>query len=260
MFLQTNNANFYYELHGKGHPLILIAGYTCDYLTWMPIVDELSKHFRVLIFDNRGVGQTTDDYPSLSTKLMADDVMLLAEKLGLHKPHIVGHSMGGTIAQDIASFYSEKLNQLVIVTSSAKWRQAMLRCVKATLLMRQQNVNFDLIFEVLISQVFGEDFLSKKENVLAYKKLMLENPHPQSVDDQARQFSVLENFDGRDRLKQIQAKTLVIHGKQDRVASLDEAEYLANHIAGAELVTLDCAHAVTLEAPKPLVETLIRFL
>ena len=109
--IKLNNANFYYELHGKGHPLILIAGYSGDHLVWMPLLENLSKQFQVLLFDNRGVGQTTDDGRPLSAELMAQDVVALADALDLKKPHIVGQSMGGTIAQRVATHHSEKINK-----------------------------------------------------------------------------------------------------------------------------------------------------
>ena len=258
--ININNANFYYELHGSGYPVVLVAGYTCDHLVWMPVLEELSKQFQVLIFDNRGAGQTTDNNEPLSAELMAQDVIALLEQLRLNQPHIIGQSMGGTIVQDVASYYPEKINKLGILTSSAKWRQAMLRGLKSTLLMRQQNVDFDLIFEVLIPQIFGETFLSNQETVTTFKQLMLDNPFPQSVANQERQFAVLENFDGRKRLKNIQAETLVIHGKQDIITLLDESEYLVSQIPRATLVQLDAAHGVTLEAPQQLTKTLFDFL
>ena len=101
----VNNAEFYYELNGTGQPLILISGYTCNHNFWHPILDTLSSKFQVLTFDNRGCGKTKDNSQPLLAKLMADDVMALAKALGLKKPHIIGQSMGGTIAQTVASNY-----------------------------------------------------------------------------------------------------------------------------------------------------------
>ena len=85
--VSVNNANFYYESQGTGEPVILIAGFTCDHLSWQPIVDELSQYFQVVVFDNRGAGQTVDDNKPLSVKLMAADVIALADKLHLKQPH-----------------------------------------------------------------------------------------------------------------------------------------------------------------------------
>src|SRR5258708_4769767 len=104
-FFKANGATIYYELHGEGPPLILIAGYTCDHSFWKPVLRDLAKNFTVLIYDNRGVGQTHDAGGKLSAKLLADDVMAVAAALKFKAPHIVGHSMGGTIAISIAAEY-----------------------------------------------------------------------------------------------------------------------------------------------------------
>ncbi len=258
--IKLKDANFYYELHGSGYPLILISGYTCDHLVWMPILESLSKKFQVLLFDNRGVGQTTDDNLPLSAELMAQDVISLADHLNLQKPHIIGQSMGGTIAQCVASEYPDKIGKLAILTSVAKWRRAMLDGLKSTLTMRKNNISFDLIFEVLMPWIFGEAFLSDKAGIATFKELMLANPYPQSLEDQIRQFQVLENFDGREQLKKITAETLVVHGMQDIITLLDESAYLVEHIPQAEFASVDAAHAVVLEAPQEVSRLLHEFL
>ena len=226
----------------------------------MPLLENLSKQFQVLLFDNRGVGQTTDDGRPLSAELMAQDVVALADALDLKKPHIVGQSMGGTIAQRVATHHSEKISKLGIVASSPKWRQAMLLGLKSTLLMREKNIDFDIIFEALIPQIFGETFLSDKKTVADFKKLMLENPYPQSYENQARQFKVLEQFDGREQLKQIHAPTLIVHGMQDIITLLDESEFMVTQIPQAKLAKIDCAHGMTIEVPQQLTDLLIDFL
>ena len=182
--ITTNNAQLYYESQGVGEALILIAGYTCDHAIWQPLVGELSKHFRVITFDNRGIGQTTDKNEQLSVELMADDVKALIEDLPLQRPHIVGQSMGGTIAQVVASRYPEKIGKLGIITSSAKWRQAAINGLKASLTLREKNLDFDFIFDATIPWIFGEAFLNDGEKIAAFKQSILDNPYPQSFDDQ----------------------------------------------------------------------------
>lgn len=258
--IRVNDANFYYEIHGKGHPVILIAGYTCDYLSWQPVCDRLSKHFQVMVFDNRAIGRTTDDHVPLSVELMAQDVMALADQLHLEKPHIVGQSMGGSIAQIIASNSANKMGKLALLTTSAKWRKAMLDGLKSLLLMREKNVDFDLIFTASLPWIFGESFLCNEQQIATLKKSILENPYPQSVIDQARQFAVLEAFDGTTQLKNITSPTWIAYGKQDLVSLPYEARYLASRIPISQLVEFDCAHGIVLEQPQLLSEALKNFL
>lgn len=258
--IEVNDAEYYYELHGTGNPLVLISGYTCDHIFWLPILVELSKYYQLLIFDNRGVGRTTDNGNPLSINLMADDIITMCEKLDLKKPHIVGHSMGGSIAQTIAARYPEKISKLALLTSSAKWREVMLFAFETLLQMRKDNINFDLIFAASLPWIFSNDFLANKQKINLYKKSIVENPYPQTISDQARQFNMLREFDGREQLNNIHAPTLVISGLQDIVSLSGDSQLIANQIQQAKLVTLDCAHGITIEVPQKLSEILLSFL
>lgn len=258
--ININDAEYYYELHGHGQPLVLVAGYTCDHLVWLNLLEELSKHFQVLLVDNRGVGQTKDHGQRLTVDLLANDIITLIDKLKLPKPHIVGQSMGGTIAQCIAATAPQKINKLVLMNSSAKWREAMVFAFKANLAMREQNVNFDIMFQDLLALIFGEAFLQDKKGLEKFKELFLSNPYPQSLENQQRQFNMLEDYDGRSQLRHIHSPTLVIYGIQDIISLPYESEYLAANISHAKLIGMDCAHAPPLELPSDLSDILINYL
>lgn len=257
--LNIQNAEFYYEIHGSGYPMILISGYTRDHLGWLPILDSLAKHFQIILFDNRAVGQTKDNGKPFTAEIMAKDVMALADALNLDKPHIIGHSMGGTIAQAVATQFPKKIGKIGILSSVAKWRTAMLKGLKSTLNMRIQNLSFDLIFDAQFPWVYGEPFINSDADIAKVKKAILENPYPQSIEDQARQYQVLQQFDGRSQVKNIEAETLIVYGSQDILALPYESLWLAQHIPNAKSVELDAGHALTLETPKELVNTLKEF-
>jgi 3-oxoadipate enol-lactonase len=258
--IKANNAEFYYELHGSGYPIVLIAGYACDHAYWAPVLQDLMKHYQVLIFDNRAVGQTKDSGGSLSIELMAEDVMAICEGLNLKKPHIVGQSMGGMIAQSIAVSYAEKINKLAILTSSAKCRETMLFAFKSLLQMRKDNINFDIIFDAMLPWVFGDEFLANPDYIEAYKLSFIRNKYQQSLADQMRQFLLIKEFDGREQLKSICSPTLVINGVQDVISLPRESEFMVNQIVGAKRIELNCAHAITAEAYQLLPKILMEFL
>lgn len=258
-FVKANNANFYYELHGKGQPVILISGYTGDHLVWLPILEGLIQHFQVLIFDNRAVGQTTDTGEPFLVETLAKDVIAIADQLDLKNPHIVGQSMGGSIAQVVAGAYPEKIGDLALLTSSAKWRVSTMRGFKSLLMMREQNVNFDIIFDNLISWVFSDLFLKNENDVEIFKQAVLENPYPQTLADQTRQFNMLKAFDGNTSLQRIRARTLIVNGVEDVVSLPYESRHLASEIMGAKQAEFDCAHGIMYEVPEKLVSTLVEF-
>lgn len=256
----VNHANLYYESHGAGEPVILIAGYACDHLIWMPILNGLCQYFNVIIFDNRGSGQTVDENVPLSPKLLAEDVVALADYLGFKKPHLVGKSMGGTIVQTIASAYPEKIGKLAILTSSAKWRRAALSGLKSLLDMREKNIDFDCLFAATLPWIVGESFFKNSDHIDLFKKNILTNPFPQSLSDQIRQFKILEDFDGIADLKKIQSPTLIAYGIEDLISLPEESEIMASEIPQAKLIQFRCAHGITLEQPQQLTHELITFL
>lgn len=258
--IKIGDTEFYYELHGSGTPLVLVAGYNCDHRNWLPITAGLAEHFQVLIFDNRATGQTKDNGTSeLSAELMADDTMALAEALGLKMPSIIGHSMGGTIAQCIAVRHPNKINKIGILHSTAKWRKAMLHGLNTILTMRKENTSFDLQFKATLSWVFGEKFLQNKDQVAGLRNIILDDPYPQSIVDQERQFVVLEKFDARPFLAKITAPTLIVAGVEDLLSLPYESEELARNIAGSKLVSLECAHVAMVEQPQKILAILLDF-
>ena len=97
-YTKVNGVNLYYEIHGKGTPLILVAGMVSDSQSWLPVIKELSMHYRVIIFDNRGVGRTKPQDAAMTIQQITDDCIALIKHLGLPVVHLLGHSMGGFVA------------------------------------------------------------------------------------------------------------------------------------------------------------------
>lgn len=258
--IQINDANFYYELHGQGHPLVLISGYASDHTSWLPLLDKLSKHFQVLIFDNRGVGQTRDANIALSAELMAQDVVMLCDQLGLHQPHIIGRSMGGMIAQTLAIRFPDKLNKLVLLNTAAEIRLPTLFAFQNSLEMRKNNVPLSLLIDNVMPWLFGEKFLQNKKNVELVKQAITNNLYPQSIEDQTRQLEALKSFAVKNQLKDIKAETLVIYGDEDIIVLPSDSKYLANHITDAKLIGLQGGHGLPSEDTQALLKTLIDYL
>lgn len=256
----ANGAEFYYELHGSGVPVVLIAGYGCDYIFWQPIVDELSHRYQVLIFDNRACGQTKDAGVELSANLMAADVAAICEQLDLKQPHIVGHSMGGIIAQTYAALFPDKLNKLIILNSTAKLRVPMLQAFDAAFKMREKKLDLNLILDVVMPWVYGSAFLQDKQKVKDYKEAVLNYPYLQTLQDQARQLKLLHSFDGREQLRLIQASTLIVYGHEDIVSLPDDSKYMAEHIANTTVIEVESAHGLVLEIPQKLIKILSQFM
>lgn len=124
--VSLDGAGIYYEVHGEGQPLMLVHGGIASHTMWKYQVEDLSKSFRVITCDLRGHGESDKGDPSTySMKLFAEDLMGLAEKLGIEKTHLVGYSMGGLVAAQFAVDYPHRLHTLVLGGTPTKMPPAV---------------------------------------------------------------------------------------------------------------------------------------
>lgn len=258
--IKLKDASYYYELTGKGEPLILISGYTCDHTIWQSVVDLLKESYTILTIDNRGIGQTTDAAQTLSIRLLAEDILTISQQLGLEKPHIAGHSMGGAIALHIAKMAGSLIGKVAIINSTSKLRNTTLFALEGLLNLRRKGTDFDTLFENSFPWFYGDEFLSNKSNIELLKQQVLKNPFPQSLENQERQFNILQNLDEIINLKAILNSTLVICGTQDIIALPVESEMLVKALAHAQLQKISCGHASVQEKPEAITELLTNFL
>ncbi len=250
----------YYELHGHGTPLVLIAGYTCDHTFWDAMIDELAQMFQILIFDNRGAGRTKDKGVPFTLETLADDTMSLVQQLGIQCPHILGQSMGGIIAQIMAKKYADKINKLIILNSAARINCRTMKAMESLLNLRKENIPFDLLIETAMPWFFSSDYLTKPENIIFFKKMLKNNPYLQSLQDQERQFMALFQFDSQNWLHEIKTPTLVIAATEDIVCLPEESQHLTNNIANSQFIVIPSGHSSPLEQPKELDKIISKFL
>jgi pimeloyl-ACP methyl ester carboxylesterase len=120
--VKVNDIQMYYEVKGEGFPLVMITGRGesldgCD----PRLVEELSRKYKLVMFDNRGAGRTYVSDRKYTIKLFADDTAGLMNSLGISKAHILGHSMGGMIAQELVLNHPEKVAKLVLCSTLSQW-------------------------------------------------------------------------------------------------------------------------------------------
>jgi len=111
--------NINYRIYGEGEPLVLIMGFGTPLSMRIDQVRFFKKHFRVVAFDNRGVGRSHKPKGPYSTRMMAEDTAKLMDYLGIGKAHVMGISMGGMIAQELAINHPDKVNKLVLACTYA---------------------------------------------------------------------------------------------------------------------------------------------
>lgn len=257
--IRINDINLYYEQTGAGPDLILISGLSGDHSMWDP--KYFTDYFRVLTFDNRGVGQTDTPNTPYSMEEFMNDTVTLCHSLGIKKAHFVGHSMGGHIVQYIAANYPELVDKAIIACSEQKFSIISYLATKLQIDLRQYNIHKKTLIENYLPLLFSTDYLSHSENRDNFIRLTLNNPYPQSDEGYIAQVEALRKHNTINLLPKIKSPTLVIGCDKDLLTPHVNSVFLQNHIPGAKLVTIkNCGHAPFIEKPHEFYKIIFRFL
>ena len=236
---RINDINMYYEIHGKGEPLVFVPGMTGNVDWHFLHTPVFARYFKVIVFDNRGAGRTDAPDIPYTIKMMADDLAGLLEKLDIDSAHIQGASMGGFIAQEFALHYPERVKSLTLVATGFGPSHGVFptdpEVIEAfqhpKVLSPEENIKHSL--GLIMSRDFMDNNLGLINKII---EKMLE--HPVSPQGAMRQGQAVMSFDTYDRLPEIRPPTLVIHGGGDRNLPVENARILASKIPQAELVIL----------------------
>ncbi|MBI2742426.1 MAG: alpha/beta fold hydrolase [Chlamydiales bacterium] len=259
--VKVNKSSFYYELHGKGEPLVLIAGYACDISQWVRTLPLFANHFNVLIFDNRGAGRSESPDLPYTVEEMAEDLIGVLDAAKFGRCHVLGHSLGGSIAQQLAFTHPDRVDKLVIANSSAKFSPISTMVCNFFVKLRNLGITDENILEGMAPWLFSAPFLQGGENVAKMIDLSMRNPHHQSLVGQRRQLQALMNFDAREKIHKISAQTLLIGGEEDLLCAPKELFALANSIPRSQLFLFENqAHMTLIERPDEFAQVAIDFL
>jgi pimeloyl-ACP methyl ester carboxylesterase len=251
----------YYEIHGSGAPLLLIAGLASDSASWMGVVPELSKHFKVIIFDNRGCGRSDIPSEPYSIRDLADDAVKLLDSLEIKQAHVLGHSMGGYIVQEMAINYPERVNKLVLASTSFVSSQRNNRIFADLLKQLQTGKSYEEWIHSWTNWMFSEKTLKNREFINAFIKGAVAYPYHSSAAGFKGQVEAIVSFNAQERVKEIKAKTLVLEGEEDRLIPPEEARALADKIGGSSFQLFkQTGHSVCIENPGKFIESVLKFI
>ncbi len=259
--VKLNHIDLYYEIHGKGKPLMLIAGLASDSQSWQPVIETLSRHYLIITPDNRGSGRTTPHEIKISIQDIADDCYALITHLGLSSVNILGHSMGGFVAIDLVSRYPGFFNKLILAGTSASnpARNNVLFSDWASYL--ETGMNLKLWFRNMFYWIFSAHFFKDREAVNYAEKYAVEYPFPQSIVAFRNQVKAIARFNATKELSELMTKTLVIGGKEDLLFPPEVCAGLAQAIKGAELTLIaGAAHSIHIEQPQAFTNCILDFL
>ncbi len=258
---KVNDFNLYYEIHGEGFPLLMIQGLSENVYWWdAPLIEELSKSFKIIIFDNRDVGRSDKTEGEFTCKMMADDTVGLMDALDINKAHILGHSMGGFISQELVLNYPERVERLILCSSSCGGSKAPLINPKTLryLMKLSRREHTRKLIEEEVPHMFADDFIKNNPEYIDKKidDILIIPTGPNVVK---RQLNM--RFNSYRRLKNITVPTLILHGKKDIILPPGNAEIFAEKISGAKLIYFEnSAHMLFMEEPEKFIEIVLEFL
>jgi len=262
-FADANGARLYYEVYGEGEPLLLIMGLGANHLAWTAQVPVYAREFRVIVFDNRGTGQS--DFPEggdYTIPLLADDAAALLDALGIDAANVYGVSMGGMIAQEMALRHPEKVRSLILGATSPGGPHAVAPDAQALRALLDQGAAVDsAINSALLDVLISPTYLAERGSEVLQKFQGLADYPATPPESYAAQLQAAARHDTYDRLPDIAAPTLVLHGTDDPLLPVGNARILAERIPGAKLVLLEGArHGYILEKQAEADAAVLEFL
>lgn len=253
----------YYEAHGDGFPLVMIQGLSENVYWWdPPLIKELSKNFKTILLDNRGVGRSNNPDGEISIELMAKDTLALMDAINVKQAYIVGHSMGGKTAMEIALNYPERVKKLILYSANCGGSHSIgplrERTIELLEILSEQTHTRELVEEVMF-HIFTEEFITQNPEFMKKKVddifIILTTPYTFG-----HQIMASSQYDSYDKLKEISVPTLIIHGKKDIITPPENAEIFVRNIPGAKLIYFDNnAHMIHTQEPEKFVKILLDF-
>ena len=237
-YQQANGIRVYYEQEGSGADLVLISGLGGHLGGWALQRPALTHDYRLTVFDNRGAGRSDAPDEPYSIRQMADDTARLLDSLGIARAHIVGTSMGGMIAQELAISHPAKVNRLVLACT--RMRPGPIRQLMAPIDLWLRDHELDRVQLSLLTMPWAmtSAFVSDPAKVIRALELARLDPYPIRPNAYRRQHVAVMGHDTTDRLGQIAAPTLVLVGAEDVLTPVSESEALAAAIPGSRLQVL----------------------
>ncbi|MBA0212703.1 alpha/beta fold hydrolase [Pectobacterium brasiliense] len=220
--------------HGKGDPVLLIAGSGCDHSVWDPVISDFIADRRVIVYDHRGTGKSGSNLNATwTTRDFARDAFEVLRNAGVARAHVYGHSMGGRVAQWLAFDRPTETGSLVLGASSVGEIRGIPRSAEAIKAMQENDSTR------LRDMCYPETwFIQNHESALAGE------PNPHDRESFMSHLRASSEHDSWDIAAFIRSPTLIIHGSEDGITHPRNAEILAGRIPKAQLLILDKARHV----------------
>ena len=263
--VHANGIEIYYEIQGTGRPLVLIAGISYTHWMWHRMAPELAKQVQVILFDNRGVGESQTPPGPYSAQVMAADTAGLLEALDIQKAAIMGHSMGGFIAQALVLAHPERVDKLILSATNFGGPNHIPITPEAMAVL--SDVSGDPIerfkrgLNVSTAPGFAEVHPEIIEAWLAYRSDNPINPAAYQAQLGVGLGLLSEEASFEKKLTNVQAPTLILFAEHDKVVPVGNAKLLHQQIPNSQIKILpEAGHFFPIEKPRAAAQAIVEFL
>jgi 3-oxoadipate enol-lactonase len=258
-YTSINGFNVYYEESGSGFPLLLLMGLGSHMSDHTADAEFLSRKYRVIIPNYRSREKTDKVRGPYSLKQLALDQAALLDGLGIKNVHILGFSMGGHVAQELALCRPGLISGLVLCFTACRTTSHGMERLKIWKELLVSG-NFDLYVRNLFTWIFGRELFDDRQKYLEWVKYSVDSI---AAEDKEGLYNLLDatlEFNALDRIHDIKAKTLIINGTRDLIFSPKDIDEMASRIKGSQVVILNSAHAPMGESTEKMHEVIDEFL
>jgi 3-oxoadipate enol-lactonase len=254
---ENQGTKIYWDDQGNGEPVLLIMGLGWASNMWHRTRPVLISRYRTIAFDNRGAGRS--DVPSgpYPMATMASDAAAVLDAAGIRSAHLLGASMGGMIAQEFALQFPSRVRSLILACTAPGGPHAVQAEPEAIQLLFRQEANPRERAEAAVPFIY--DPSTRREQIDQDLAMLSEwYPNPQGY---MAQLQGILAWEALSRLPKISAPTLVIHGVNDRLIPVANADLIASRIPGAQLVKIpNASHIFMTDQPAAAHQAILAFL
>jgi len=248
--VEVNGIGIHCEEYGSGPPLVMIGGLGADTYLWSKQVPAFSTQHRVVVFDNRGSGESDKPDEPYSIPMFVADTLGLMQALGIERAHVLGASLGGLIAQELVLTHPEMVDRLVLACTTSNGprsvRPSFWGLIPMLFRLRRTGdpaADTRRAFSIFAHPLWLKNNPDEVDEYVAWRVA-----HPQPPKAFRRQRRAIKGFHREDRLGTITVPTLIVHGDSDRVAPPANARILGELIPNSEVVILeDSGHACSFD-------------
>lgn len=225
---------FYREI-GEGEPILFIQGLEVDNRGWAAIVPAFRDRYRCISLDNRDIGQSEFVPGGYTVADMARDAIAVLDEAGVESAHIVGFSMGGAIAQELAIDYPDRVKKLVLI-GTFPWLDERLKAANRSRIKVREQLSVEDYTRANFPNVYTSRDYDQPGLIEGIIERVVANAAAAQPNDAfARQSDAIRDYDSRERLKNVRAETLVICGEEDYLCPPWQSRLIADAIPGAKL-------------------------